>query len=358
MSISRRTFLTSSGALLGTTLFAPFSASKTRQPRTLILVELVGGFDSLSVFVPYKQEIYYEKRPVLSVKSTEQLPISKQTALASTAEDIVDAWESKNMLLLHNCGIKAPNKSHFTSRKLWSQSSSNADKNTGWLAHHLNQYPAEIPVNALMLSPNNDDLKGIKENYLSLKNLNPEPNNHALELSNSDNDLEKFLETTFNEHQKNTAWLLQHKKNFNLKGYSSSSFGDQAKSAAQIIMSGIYPKVIKLSMNGFDTHRDQHQTLPDLTKDLFSNLSSLRKDIMSANAWENVLIASFTEFGRSPHENASVGTDHGIYSTSFLLGGSLQPGEKGSPEDLMLNTDEPTITIYDYRKLLITWMQS
>jgi uncharacterized protein (DUF1501 family) len=53
----------------------------------------------------------------------------------------------------------------------------------------------------------------------------------------------------------------------------------------------------------------------------------------------DVLIMSFSEFGRRVKENASNGTDHGTANQMFLFGGTIYPGLYGEqpsldPQDL------------------------
>ncbi|MGZ3852948.1 MAG: DUF1501 domain-containing protein, partial [Flavisolibacter sp.] len=48
------------------------------------------------------------------------------------------------------------------------------------------------------------------------------------------------------------------------------------------------------------------------------------KDLKSNNRFNDVLLFTFSEFGRRVSQNASGGTDHGTANNMFLLGGGLQ----------------------------------
>jgi uncharacterized protein (DUF1501 family) len=47
-----------------------------------------------------------------------------------------------------------------------------------------------------------------------------------------------------------------------------------------------------------------------------------------------VLMATWSEFGRRPRENASGGTDHGAAAPILLIGDPVRGGVHGSPPDL------------------------
>ena len=51
------------------------------------------------------------------------------------------------------------------------------------------------------------------------------------------------------------------------------------------------------------------------------------KDLKENGRFNDVLIMTFSEFGRRVSQNASEGTDHGTANNMFLLGGGLK--EKG-----------------------------
>lgn len=45
--------------------------------------------------------------------------------------------------------------------------------------------------------------------------------------------------------------------------------------------------------------------------------------------WNEVLVMTYSEFGRRPKENQSAGTDHGTAGAHFLLGGKVRGGLYG-----------------------------
>ena len=96
--------------------------------------------------------------------------------------------------------------------------------------------------------------------------------------------------------------------------------------AASLIDAGIDAPVLKLKIDGFDTHENQTWRHRSLLRNLAKGLSGLRKAIMRSGHWEDTLIMTYSEFGRQALENESGGTDHGTAALHFLMSGALEGG--------------------------------
>lgn len=60
-----------------------------------------------------------------------------------------------------------------------------------------------------------------------------------------------------------------------------------------------------------------------LLKDLSDGLGAFTKDLQQNNRFNDVLVMTFSEFGRRVKQNGSNGTDHGTANNMFLIGGAL-----------------------------------
>ena len=56
-------------------------------------------------------------------------------------------------------------------------------------------------------------------------------------------------------------------------------------------------------------------------------IAAFVKDLKTNNRFNDVLVTTFSEFGRRVSQNASGGTDHGTANNMFFIGGGLK--EKG-----------------------------
>ena len=83
-------------------------------------------------------------------------------------------------------------------------------------------------------------------------------------------------------------------------------------------------RIAAFSLPGWDTHRDQHQTINRALGRLESTLLTLRSGL--GPAWRHTAVLAMTEFGRTVRENGSGGTDHGTASALVFAGGALRGG--------------------------------
>ena len=92
-------------------------------------------------------------------------------------------------------------------------------------------------------------------------------------------------------------------------------------------------------MGGFDTHTGQvtagsphlggHGRLLKRIGWTFHALSKFFKTYSPTVKWEDVVVITMSEFGRTSAENASAGTDHGESSLMYVGGGSINGGVYG-----------------------------
>ena len=82
-----------------------------------------------------------------------------------------------------------------------------------------------------------------------------------------------------------------------------------------------------VSLGSFDTHINQDGQQKRLFTEMNDALAAFAKDMKTNGKWSDVLVATFSEFGRRVSQNASGGTDHGTANNMLFLGGGLK--EKG-----------------------------
>jgi uncharacterized protein (DUF1501 family) len=89
-------------------------------------------------------------------------------------------------------------------------------------------------------------------------------------------------------------------------------------------------EVRRIALDGFDTHEDQRERHARLLGGLAARLAGLRSELIAAGRWRSTLVATVSEFGRSPRENAAGGTDHGAAGSHLVLGGAVKGGLYGA----------------------------
>jgi uncharacterized protein (DUF1501 family) len=121
--------------------------------------------------------------------------------------------------------------------------------------------------------------------------------------------------------------------------------------------------VIHVALNGVDgdkhhsvdTHWKQLDHHGDALKRLAEGLAALRSGLKEIGRWDEALVATYDEFGRSPVENVDRGTHHGLATTHFMMGGRVKGGAHGEPVPVIrvhqVGGPEPTM---DTRRIWTT----
>ena len=100
--------------------------------------------------------------------------------------------------------------------------------------------------------------------------------------------------------------------------------GKNLKTIASLIFSDINTKVYYVSLGSFDTHVNQEAQQKRLFTEMNDAVKAFVKDLKNNNRFKDVLLLTFSEFGRRVSQNASGGTDHGTANNMFLISGGLK----------------------------------
>jgi hypothetical protein len=92
---------------------------------------------------------------------------------------------------------------------------------------------------------------------------------------------------------------------------------------SRLIKGGLGTKIYMLTLDGFDTHASQDDRHPDLLTEFSDSVKAFYNDLAAASKDQNVLLMTFSEFGRRVRDNGSRGTDHGTAAPLMLFGPSL-----------------------------------
>ncbi|HET9980254.1 MAG TPA: DUF1501 domain-containing protein, partial [Ktedonobacterales bacterium] len=137
--------------------------------------------------------------------------------------------------------------------------------------------------------------------------------------------------------------------------YPTSSFAKGLQVLAEVIVQGLGLRVGYVTLGGFDTHGAQADTQAQLLQQLAEGLAAFYTDLQGHNAADNVVVMTWSEFGRRVEENASAGTDHGTAAPLFVLGAAVQGGVYGEPPDLTaLDANGNLVFTTDFRSVYAT----
>ena len=132
----------------------------------------------------------------------------------------------------------------------------------------------------------------------------------------------------------------------NTPSATAVTFANALKMVAQIITTIPDANLFYVQLGGFDHHSQEYGTAADnftdktkgqhpvLLKALSLGVKTFYDDLTAHGLADNVVMMTWSEFGRRPNENASKGSDHGTASPQFVIGNAVQGGLFGQQPSL------------------------
>ncbi len=307
--------------------------------KVVVVLQLSGGNDGLNTVIPVRNDIYYRERPRLGIAKDKSVLLTDEVGLHPELKAFADLYNDGSLGILNSVGYPNPDRSHFRSMDIW-QTGSTADEvlSTGWLGRYLDAqcHGCDKPTHALEI----DDvlslaLKGEHDKGLAFKDprrlFNTSNEKYYKDLvkhHKDDHHDEKpvdYLYKTMAETISSANYIFEQSKlRPTSTTYPSTELGNSMKTIATLIMSDINTKVYYVSLGSFDTHINQPNQQQRLFKEMNDAVAAFTKDLKTNNRFEDVLLMTFSEFGRRVAQNASNGTDHGTANNMFLIGGGLK----------------------------------
>ncbi|MFZ1528801.1 MAG: DUF1501 domain-containing protein [Ferruginibacter sp.] len=342
MLIKRRQFI-QTGSLATATLMLPKFLKAFEKPmlvppgnKVLVVIQFSGGNDGLNTVIPVSNDIYYRERPRLGIQKNAALGLTPDAGLNPALTAFKELYDAGSLVILNSVGYPNPDRSHFRSMDIWhSASASNEYVNTGWLGRYLDAQCSgcDKPTQALEI----DDmlslaLKGEQQKGLAFtdpRRLYSSSNElfykDISKAHGSSEETVDYLYKTMGETLSSADYIFKQSKLHPTAAlYPSSKLGNNLKTIASLIMSDINTKVYYVSLGSFDTHINQDAQQKRLFTELNDSVKAFTADLKKNNRFDDVLLMTFSEFGRRVAQNASNGTDHGTANNMFFIGGGLK----------------------------------
>lgn len=314
--------------------------------KVVVILQLSGGNDGLNTVIPVRNDLYYKARPRLGIARDKALSLTDEVGLHPALTAFKDFYDDGSLGILNNVGYPNPDRSHFRSMDIWhTASQSNEYWNNGWVGRYLDAQckGCERPTQAieiddiLSLALKGEHVKGIAvkdprrlygtANEKFFKEISK---NHKEE--NSEQTAE-YLYKTMAETLSSADYIFQQSRlHPSSADYPKTDLGNSLKTIASLIYSEINTKVYYVSLGSFDTHIAQEGQQQRLFTEMNDAVRAFVKDLKSNNRFEDVMLFTFSEFGRRVSQNASNGTDHGTANNMFLVSGGLK--QKGVINEL------------------------
>lgn len=356
--------------------------SQAASERTLIVVQMAGGNDGLNTIVPFSDSHYYQMRPTLAVPESKVIPLDGRLGLHPNLAPLKQLWDKGHLAIVEGVGYPNQSLSHFQAMDIWQTLDLNGAGRDGWLgklvsgwvdkdghpfkaldigtqtALALSSINAQVPtltnVQSYRLAPDpadRDKGNGRLQALMKLYNSYPRTAPYAA-----------LLDTTALDAQEGSRQLSAAATQYQAAvTYPKGPFADGLKILAEAIVQGLGLRVGYVTLGGFDTHANQQADHDTLMQTLADGLFAFYSDLAQHGKADNVVIMTWSEFGRRVEENGSQGTDHGTAAPLFVLGNAINQGIFGEPPELT-NLDSAGNLKYtvDFRQVYATvldrWM--
>ncbi len=314
MKITRRDFLKTTA--LTSLYFAGFGGTtygNTGTKKNLVIIMLRGGMDGLCA-IPVKGDKNFEKlRSKINLDRT--LKLTSDFDLHPALKTFKNLWDENLSAAVHATNIPYTGRSHFDGQNLMESGGKIPyQEKTGWLGRGMKI--AGLTGNGLALAlPMPLLIRGVpmNNNYFPVGHKLPYPSTL------------KMIQEVYKEYdEKLLSENLEIIQTRELSNTSTDSSWVLASNAANELSKADGPRVAVFEVDGFDTHAAQGATNgahADCLSD-YDNIIKSLKSSMSKEAFDNTLILTLTEFGRTIKQNSSNGTEHG-YGSAILMAGGL-----------------------------------
>lgn len=378
MLIKRRDFL-KTGSLATASLLLPKFLYSLQTPgvlpvkgRNLVIIQFSGGNDGLNTIIPMRNDVYYRERPRLGIKRETALSLTDDAGIHPNLGGLKSLWDGGHMAVLHSVGYPNPDRSHFRSMDIW-HSASPADEywQTGWLGRYLDAQCVGRPTAGLEF----DDTLSLVMKGENAKGLALQDSRRLYESTRSpffaeysaakgpvlnDDAPVDYLYKTMAETLSSANYLFEQSRQKPTSAiYPATGLGKDLKTIASLILADTDTSVYYVSLGSFDTHINQEAQQKRLFKEFSDALSVFATDLKDNGKWNDVLVATFSEFGRRVAQNASGGTDHGTANNMMFFGGSLRQKGMLNPLPDLMDLDQGDLKFQvDFRQVYATLLEN
>lgn len=366
--LSRRKFLSRSAGLALAVYGAskiPLSAFETgiaqaaQSEKVLVSVFFDGGIDALSVLAPVGDPKYSQLRPNLAFAPGAGATFSEDTRLQwhPAAAALATLHEEGKVTAFPAIGYDHPDQSHFTSRHYYEIGELQVGYRTGWLGRYIDAIgDDENPLQGLSMDGDLSPMIATAEKPVAAIDSvdgydlwSPVGQPIDEEMYRSFARFGSLPADSPGLAQVRRATAQTDKLRQELGGvgdfsslvtYPETWFSHKLAGLAAYIAVGLPIRVVTIrAAGGYDTHADQATDLEGNLRQTCEGLLAFQRDLEARGLADRVMVEVWSEFGRRPEENGSLGTDHGAAGCAFLIG-SQAKGEMVGEFPGLANLDE------------------
>ena len=315
LNTSRRRLLKAGAASLFLTGVPISGFTKAKQQGTISVIILEGGLDGLAAVPPIGDPDLMRMRQAINPESL--LPVNDFFGLHPSLQYYAQLMARGHACAVHATAFPYAKRSHFEGQNMIEGGGlSPFSEKTGWLGRALDLAGASGQSLSLDM-PLILRGHGVNDNFYpaSIRGSR-RPNTdllNAIALGHSLDVAQLFRKVAF----KNEANMQVPRDPASLAQYAGRAMSQTNGPVASVIRVG-----------GFDSHANQTEEKDTDAGKLARQLKVL-DDVINGycdglgDSWDDAIILTLTEFGRTVSINGTRGTDHGYASVGLLAGGAL-----------------------------------
>ena len=395
MPISRRDFLLRSAGFVSVSAMVPrWAVTGTRMfeesvgaaaaNRTLVVLELMGGNDGLNTVVPYTDPAYLLVRSRIGIPQNTVLSLDGSLGLNPAMTGLKALWDRNRVAVLENVGYPNSSLSHFSSRDIWHTADPTLAQRLGWLGRWAdaaignNSNPLacaaisqSLPRTLLADSVSVPSFVNLATYSYSTDGVYPGDRNNQLNAFLAQGADQYEIENTISDVTGlgnaaiSSSNILQTVSTGYVPAgvYPAGSLGAGLLLIAQIINANVGARILYVTYGGFDNHANEDQAHDNLLKTVSDAIKAFFDDLDGHGKSHDVVLMTWSEFGRRVQDNASRGTDHGTSAPHFVVGDAVTPGIYGNPPNLTSLDSNGNLKIENdfrsyYGTILSDWLKA
>jgi uncharacterized protein (DUF1501 family) len=341
--------------------------------RLLVMVFLYGGNDGYNTWVPYADPLYYKLRPTIAVPRDATLKITERHGFHPSLAALIPSWEAKDLAIVQGLGYAEGTQQHFRDiDTAFTGCEGQEFSRDGWVTRALSRRGRDASASADAVA---FDVLDIREadpfGPFRGEKLRVAQVYFGADLLNSHRIGAHVHQATQPFRERLPAADRQIPTTALRTRFPDDPFGMAMRAAVELASADRALPVIHVALDGLDQdkhhsvdcHWDQLKYHGDALRRLADGLAALRAGLTEIGRWDESLVVTYDEFGRSPMENEDRGTHHGLATTHFVMGGRVKGGLHGeAPPMVRMHPIGGPAPVIDTRRLWTTvierWWES
>ena len=339
------------------------AATPGKDETILVVLQLSGGNDGLNTVIPFADDLYHQSRPTLRQVATKAHRISDQLAFHPRMEGFAKLVAEGQLAVVQGVGCAKSDRNHPTAMHMWHVADPQPPgPPTGWLGRAADQLwnPERANLPAAFIGTIPQPFASNAERVI-VPSLHSAYDLVCPSAVTTITDTGTLLACA----RRATAAAIANSTHLEAvlrdesAGYPQFRLADELHTIAQLIRAdtGIRIYFTELGgggIGGFDNHAGQLGNHCSLLEQLSASITAFTRDLQRDKLFDRVALMTFSEFGRTLHENGRRGTGHGLAQPIFVVGGNVKGGLVGAHPSLA-DLDQDAQKVHtDFRRVYAT----